>query len=321
MLLAAENLGVSKDELTVFAPCRADRKENGDARVPLASLARLDKALRTNPTTSSATALGEQMSAQDISMLAYVLKNSRTLHEYFENLSTYWTVVMDSPSPELDVQGDRAIFGCIYSDDLVSMLPHTLQATLVEWVARARAISGVNWKPQEILVQTSPRDTTCYEGYLGTSAQCGAAGTWLVFDTKVLEYKIPRSDRCLLDLLMPIVEREKETLAKNQCFLERVEATVEDLLDDGIVSAERVASEMAISTRTLQRKLGQEGRTFSEVLDATRRSAALTHLRNSRIAISETAYRVGFSEPSTFYRAFKRWTGETPASYRRTFIG
>ena len=93
------------------------------------------------------------------------------------------------------------------------------------------------------------------------------------------------------------------------------------MLDDGTVNADKVARAMAISTRTLQRRLEQEGKKFGEVLDSIRCSAALSHLRNSRIAISEAAWRVGFSEPSTFYRAFKRWTGETPANYRRAFVG
>jgi AraC-like DNA-binding protein len=73
-----------------------------------------------------------------------------------------------------------------------------------------------------------------------------------------------------------------------------------------------------MSVRTVQRRLESEGTTFGALFDETRRAAALEYLRNPQMAIKEAAYRVGFSEPSTFYRAFRRWTGATPADYRRS---
>jgi AraC-like DNA-binding protein len=67
----------------------------------------------------------------------------------------------------------------------------------------------------------------------------------------------------------------------------------------------------------LQRRLERAGTTFNAVCDELRRDAALEHLRNPRVPIKEAAFLLGFSEPSTFYRAFRRWTGDTPANFRR----
>jgi AraC-like DNA-binding protein len=77
-----------------------------------------------------------------------------------------------------------------------------------------------------------------------------------------------------------------------------------------------VATKLHMSVRSLQRRLSDEGSTFDDVLEDTRRDLALRYLSDSKIAIAEVAYLLGYSEPSAFHRAFKRWTGKTPAQAR-----
>ena len=71
-----------------------------------------------------------------------------------------------------------------------------------------------------------------------------------------------------------------------------------------------------MSNRTLQRKLKDEGTSFMDLLQDTRLQLARKYLRQPSRSVVETAYMLGFSEPSTFSRAFKRWTGLAPAEYR-----
>ena len=81
-----------------------------------------------------------------------------------------------------------------------------------------------------------------------------------------------------------------------------------------------VAQRMHLSPRTLQRKLQDNARTFKAVRDETRRLGALSHLRNEALAIGEVAFLCGYSTNASFHRAFKRWTGLTPAAYRRKHL-
>jgi len=111
----------------------------------------------------------------------------------------------------------------------------------------------------------------------------------------------------------------REGTPRSSELVSRVRTEVAAQMTDGRASVEDVARALSLSSRTLQRRLERAGTTFASLIDDARRAAALTHLRNPRVAIKEAAFLVGFSEPSTFYRAFRRWTGATPASYRRAF--
>ncbi|RLQ23050.1 helix-turn-helix domain-containing protein [Seongchinamella sediminis] len=89
-------------------------------------------------------------------------------------------------------------------------------------------------------------------------------------------------------------------------------------LPDGPPSQQQIAEALHVSNRTLQRKLKEEGTSFMDLLQDTRLQMARKYLRHPNRSVVETAYLLGFSEPSTFSRAFKRWTGMAPADFRES---
>lgn len=97
----------------------------------------------------------------------------------------------------------------------------------------------------------------------------------------------------------------------------RVRDAIEAELRGGDPKLESIAKRLAMSPRTLQRRLRDEGAVFNDVLDAMRFQAAKSYLAPGDIAATEVAYLLGFAEPSSFNRAFKRWSGRTPTDYRR----
>jgi AraC-like DNA-binding protein len=108
-------------------------------------------------------------------------------------------------------------------------------------------------------------------------------------------------------LLPPLIEDRLTT---------RVCAWLRQVLGNGVPSMGEAAVALAVSTRTMQRRLRREGTTFATLVDQVRRDLALTHARDHRAPIEVIALLAGFSEKRAFYRAFRRWTGVTPAMYR-----
>jgi AraC-like DNA-binding protein len=97
----------------------------------------------------------------------------------------------------------------------------------------------------------------------------------------------------------------------------RVRGLIHEHLEDGRGSSDDIARYLCISRHTLYRRLKQEGLSFHQLLDEVRREKALAMITNSKLALSEIALKLGFSEQSAFSRAFKRWTGTSPGKYVR----
>ena len=93
-----------------------------------------------------------------------------------------------------------------------------------------------------------------------------------------------------------------------------VEACIVPLLATGNANIERVAAELGLSRQTLYRRLKNDGTTFEVLLDALRHRIALTLIRDQRLPVKHAAWRLGFSDPAAFSRAFKRWTGLAPSA-------
>ena len=95
-----------------------------------------------------------------------------------------------------------------------------------------------------------------------------------------------------------------------------VRRAVAESMREGDPNLARVAKKMAMSPRTLQRQLKEQGMEFKKLVDDTRQRFAQSYLRNRRNTLTEIAFLLGYSDVSAFNRAFKRWTGSTPLAYR-----
>ncbi len=137
----------------------------------------------------------------------------------------------------------------------------------------------------------------------------------VVFDAKSLDWPLAQADRAALRLASEQCERALDALGYQGDFANRVRRALGG--DHGFRSLDEVAAHVRVSPRTLKRRLAERGISFSTLLDQARRERAMILLQSPRVSLEEVAEQLGYSSLSNFVRAFHRWTGETPAAYRR----
>jgi AraC-like DNA-binding protein len=143
----------------------------------------------------------------------------------------------------------------------------------------------------------------------------------MVLRRDLLDTPLVRADPRLCVILDRQVRETLERLPKTTDLSERVRQIVAEKLTAGEPKIGEIARGLGMSARTLQRQLDRDGTKFRELIDALRRELAVSHLKEKEIPIAEVAFLLGFSEASAFHRAFKRWSGQTPAEFRQSLIG
>ena len=195
--------------------------------------------------------------------------------------------------------------------------PPVLLATseLVFWVALARIATRHHVRPARITLPTLPRNPAPLEEYLGARMRKGrthavtfsrhdAARPFLTENEPMWRYFAPELRRRLSDL-------QAEATAA-----ERVRAALHETLPAGDASMTAVTRRLAVSSRTLQRQLREEGTTYQAVLASTREDLARHYLVRGNLRTGEIAYLLGYDDTNSFYRAFRSWTGTTPEALR-----
>jgi AraC-like DNA-binding protein len=140
----------------------------------------------------------------------------------------------------------------------------------------------------------------------------------VVFDAALLRLPLVQADPAALKLARDQCEHALDALGYDGDLVVRVRQALWQKDGEGLRSFEGVAHSLAMSARTLRRMLTARGLSFSSLLEMERRDKATLLLQASRIPLDDVAGRLGYSTLSNFVRAFHRWTGVTPAVYRRT---
>lgn len=156
----------------------------------------------------------------------------------------------------------------------------------------------------------------CVEAY-GVRPRFGASERVLVYPASAADTPMREAEPALCAILDQHATHLLAALPRAEQFTERVRALLAEELQGGNPSAEHVADRLGMSVRTLQRYLADEGTSHKEILRTLRVDLAHSYLQDRGLGIGEVAFLLGFSEASAFHRAFRRWTGSTPAQFRQ----
>ena len=156
-----------------------------------------------------------------------------------------------------------------------------------------------------------------FEQIFGPSIEYGAPVNQLCFERNELTRHLASANPELARINDQVVVDYLARFERNSIAMQ-VRSKIIHQLPDGIPSQEAIADTLHVSLRSLQRRLKEEDTSFRDLLEETRQELARQYLRDGRRSIGEITYLLGFTEPSNFTRAFKRWTGKSPAQYRMT---
>ncbi|MFW2104065.1 AraC family transcriptional regulator [Acinetobacter guillouiae] len=155
-----------------------------------------------------------------------------------------------------------------------------------------------------------------YYRVYGCPVSLGQKETRLYFDPSILEYPLWQAEPELLQLHEQLAIEKLQELARYDLVGE-VRRAIGSTLESGETTLETVAAQLSITPRRLRTQLSEANTSFQQILSDYRCRLAKKLLANTTESVERIVYLTGFSEPSTFYRAFKRWTNETPVEYRK----
>lgn len=251
---------------------------------------------------------------------AYAMLSSSTLSGALQRACRYQRLINEGTELTLeDDGGDGVLRHGLLGGGAVSRQPAEFLAAT--WLKLGRMVTGSVWSPAQVFfAHDRPADTRLHEELFGVRPNFASGFTAMRIPAATLALTNPRADVTLAALL----DRYTSTLLDTRPRLTTVSGRVRSWLVEshglGAPLAREAAKALAMSERTLHRRLADEQTTFRELLDRFRHEKAVALLTARRHGIAEVAFLLGYSEMPAFYRAFKRWTGRSPAQLRESAL-
>ncbi|MDC0740431.1 AraC family transcriptional regulator [Polyangium mundeleinium] len=160
-----------------------------------------------------------------------------------------------------------------------------------------------------------PPDHAAYRAVFHAPVTFGSPIDEVVLPADLFERAMPLANEAMHAYFQRHADAALARLGPETSLLSRLRTFVADRLPEGGASLAAAAASLGMSGRTLQRRLRAEGTSFEDLVDGVRRARAMAYL-DARVSLAEVAYLLGYAEPSVFHRAFKRWTGMSPETWR-----
>ena len=316
-LLAAAN-ELQLDTASLAAAAGVDEGALGaeGVRVPLSTLHALWEATAQSwPQGDLVPRVVRCVSVRSYGVLGFLCQSASTvgaaLHDVLQTLKLY------TDEPRLEATGGR--IRVRYTRPLTERpgLWRATESTLAEVLSTARFLTGQELAPLAVsFAHAAPADVGPLDAFFGVTVNWEASESSLELSPAQLALPLESADEQLHALLLPVARAALARCAPGDSVVERTRHALGGCLSEGAPTVSQVARKLSMSERTLRRRLAQEGLGFKHLLEQTRAQLARDYVANPQVPLAEVSYALGFSEPSAFHRAFKRWTGKTPARFR-----
>lgn len=258
--------------------------------------------------------LGLQMRVSSLGHLGFAAMTSATIRDALETGARYAPTVTSALGIRLRVDGDIA---AVVIEERAALGP--ARDMIVLWLLvgiwrMGEALTGVRLKGSVDFTFEEPAYFERFKPLLAGTARFARPVSQLLFGASQLDLPLVFHDPSAVQLALKQCERQLDELGYHQRTSSSVRRLIE--LEARFQSLDETARMLHVSPRTLKRKLKSEGTSYSELVDEARREKALLLIHSPRLSLEAIAERVGYADLSNFTRAFRRWTGVTPAVFR-----
>jgi AraC-like DNA-binding protein len=290
--------------------------ENENNIIPYAALGRLLTACVARTRCSHfGLLLGQRGTLSSLGPIGGLLQHSPTVGEALSALVRHMHLHDRGAAPTLSVDRDMVVFGYAIYEPGVGSPEQISDCAMAVATNVLRTLCGADWVPDEALLpRHPPADPEPYRRFFRAPVRFDQETAALVFPPRWLDHRIADANPIFRQVFEAHV-RELEAAGAGD-WKENLRRVLRTEVLTNRCSAATIADRFAIHRRTLSRHLRAEGAGFQSLVDETRFEIARQLLSQTRIPLSEVAVALGYSEASAFTRAFRRWSGQSPATWR-----
>ncbi|WP_319225079.1 AraC family transcriptional regulator [Moritella sp.] len=262
--------------------------------------------------------LGERMPVFTGQVLQYLFLSSPTFGSGWERATKYIRLISDAASVSISTDANVARLSVNLDGVTEDANRHLNDSLVIGAFKFCQYVTEGEFKATKIaFAHPSPKDITAYSNAFTCPIEFSAADNYIYFDANLLERPSSHAEPELFALHDQLASRKVAKL-ELQDLVYKVRTVIAQQLESGVVTLESIATELDMKPRMLRAKLAEIDYNFNQILADFRCELSKKLLANTNESIDQIVYLTGFSEPSTFYRAFKRWMQVTPIEYRRS---
>ena len=262
--------------------------------------------------------VGQQMVIEDYGVLGLSWRTCSKAREIFERSERYFSLMTDTYVFKVEDEGDLTklyLFREAYRQGVELSNEATFSATVVVLKAMTEKDIG----PVSVSFKHGPpADRRDYDKYFNCPVQFNQNTNFMCYKKVDMDARTAKADESINKFLLERIEEEAKGMEVSTSKITAdVKNLIKDALPSGIPSISQLGEHLGMSNRTLTRRLSESGFTFRDLIKKTQQEISIDLLKNTSRSVGEIAFQTGFSEQSAFNRAFKNWTGQSPASYRK----
>lgn len=296
---------------------------NSEVRIPVTATKRLwQLAVQATGDEAFGLHVASAVKPGTFLVLELSMNASSSLAEMFQRIVRFFRIVTDATELSFTRHGDEYHMRSDMSSQAVQPAAESTDAFMSLFIRMCRARLGRDFTPRHLyLRRPAPADAGAFTRVLRTPITFGSTRNVLVLDRISCELQLDDGNAQLAlqgdDIIRQYLERTQSASAVARSLALDVETVLIEMLPLGEPDQETVARQLALSIRSLQRRLASEGHTWKQLLETTRHKLALHYLRTTSHSIVDIACLLGYSDSANFTRACRRWEGKTPSAIRR----